>query len=162
MKGLLLVERFILETLGSEQMTINEIEKQTRLNFGFIKNILSGLVYKNIVIYNSGFYWINKEKKSEIVKEINSRESVKGEIKELFISFVNEFYMEEKKKMRLHVKKVFLDKIEERVLESHMQNLNDFFKGLTPKKKKDTASQRVVMWGECNYLDLVNQSLSYA
>lgn len=159
MSSLLIVERYILESLGTQSLTVDELYEQTGLNKKFIKNILTGLVYKGILCQKEGAYSLNNDRKKEVFSKINNQESVKSELKELFATFVNEFYQNQQKDMSLHIKKVNLDSIEEKVLQSHLQNLKDFFSGLAQKKERKTSTQKIVMWGECGYLNLVNNSL---
>ena len=46
-KGLLLIERFIIESLSKKDMNIQELAIQTKLDHGLLLNILPNLMMRN-------------------------------------------------------------------------------------------------------------------
>lgn len=160
MKGLLVVERYILEIIGNCEKTFEELQNESQLPTKLLKSILNNLNKREILSLKENFIFLNKKNKKHILKEINSKEMVKEELKELFNSFLNEYFEKEAEKASLNVKKVKLDKFEYLVLQSHFKNLKDFFSNLSLNCEKEVYSDNVILWGECDYRNLVKGSLA--
>ena len=160
-KGLLIVERIVLESLANNEKNVSELEFDTNLSSHLLGNIVSTLVLRGILNFKRGKYFINRENMSWI-KEINSHDSVKEEVKELFISLVNQYYDHDKKKETgLKVQKVYMDQSEELIFNSLLYNLESFVKGLRANKKNSgkTCEQKVVMWGHSTYGSILDSMI---
>lgn len=165
--GLLIIERIVVESLSKKERNLQEIIYDTNLDHSLLLNILPNLLMKNMIRYKRGIYSIDKENCFQWLSQVNKSDNVKEEVKELFISLVNQYFKKdfEKKKPELQpqlkVQKVWLTRDEEVVLRSHMACLDGFFAGVKdsrrvkPEREK-TCEQRVVIWGLSQYSDLVD------
>lgn len=164
LESLMLIERIVLESVSKKDKNIYELSLDTNLEQGLLLNILPELLMKNLIKYNRGIYSINKEQSLRWSETINSKDSIKEEVKELFTNLVNEYFNKEQNKKSkdtdLKVQKVWLSFDEEKLLNMHLVNLENFFKNIklgrerNPIKEK-THEQKVVIWGVSNYSDLV-------
>lgn len=164
--GLLIIERIIIESLSKKERNLQEIIFDTNIDHSLLLNILPNLLMKNMIRYKNGSYFINKENCFEWLNEINKGENIKEEVKELFISLVNQYFKKDKEKNQivspqLKVQKMWLTRDEEIILRSHMAGLDGFFNGVKDSRKvrpvnEKTSEQRVVIWGLSQYSDLIN------
>jgi hypothetical protein len=163
--GLLLVERIVIESLSKKEKNIQEIEIDTKLSHGLLLNILPNLLMRNMIRYRAGIYSLDRENCFSWLSEVNKRENVKEEAKELFTSLVNQYFKNEAPEQemaapQLKIKKMWLTREEEMILKSHLATLEGFFQGVkesrlhNPQREK-TCEQRVVIWGLSHYCDLV-------
>lgn len=168
--GLLIIERIIIESLSKKDRNIQEIVLDTNIDHSLLLNILPNLLMKNMISYKHGSYFINKEKCFEWLSKVNKGENVKEEVKELFISLVNQYFEKDKEKNQavapqLKVQKMWLTRDEEIILRSHMAGLDGFFKGVKASRRvkpvhEKTSEQRVVIWGLSQYSDLINGAIA--
>lgn len=165
-EGLLILERIIIESLSKKERNLQEIIHDTNLEHSLLLNILPNLLMKNMIRYNRGTYFLEKENCFQWLGEINHGDNVKEEAKELFISLVNQYFnkeMDKKSSIEPHLKiqKMWLTRDEEVVLRSHMASLDGFFTGVkasrrTKPERERTYEQRVVIWGFSQYSDLID------
>jgi hypothetical protein len=164
--GLLILERIIIESVSKKEKNLQELILDTGLDHSLLLNILPNLLMKNMIRYNRGTYSIDKENSFQWLSAVNASANVKEEVKELFISLVNQYFKKDMEKSvasapQLNIQKVWLTRDEEMVLRSHMATLDGFFLGVKasrkvrPEKEK-TCEQRVVIWGQSQYSDLVD------
>jgi hypothetical protein len=163
--GLLMIERIVIESLSKKEKNIQEIEIDTNLAHGLLLNILPNLLMRNMIKYKNGVYSIDKEQCFSWLKEVNKKENVKEEAKEIFTSLVNQYFKRDplltpQVGPQLKIQKMWLTRDEEIILKSHMATLEAFFHGVKdarrshPQREK-TCEQRVVIWGATCYSDLV-------
>jgi hypothetical protein len=163
--GLLMIERIVIESLSKKEKNIQEIEIDTNLGHALLLNILPNLLMRNMVRYKSGVYSIDKEHCFEWLRDVNKKENVKEEAKEIFTSLVNQYFQKDPTSTpqtgpQLKIQKMWLTRDEELILKSHMATLEGFFNGVKEARryraqKEKTCEQRVVIWGFSNYSDLV-------
>nr|BDT26832.1 hypothetical protein BHI3_02980 [Bacteriovorax sp. HI3] len=163
--GLLMIERMVIESLSKKEKNIQEIEIDTNLSHGLLLNILPNLLMRNMVRYRSGIYSIDKDHCFEWLSEVNRKENVKEEAREIFSSLVNQYFKKETQPSsqngpQLKIQKVWLTREEELILKSHMATLEGFFNGVKEARKyhpqrEKTCEQRVVVWGLSHYSDLI-------
>lgn len=163
--GLLIVERIVVESLSKKEKNLKELEIDTNLEHGLLLNIIPNLMMQNIVLYNKGIYSLEKEQSFLWLKSVNDKENIKEEVKELFVSLVNQYFkkdLAENKAQTPHLKvqKMWLTRDEEIILKSHMATLEGFFQGIKDARLKNpikgkTCEERVVIWGFSQYSDLV-------
>lgn len=164
-KGLLLIERFIIEGLSKKDMNIQELAIQTRFDHGLLLNILPNLMMRNMINYKNGIYSLNRLDGHKWIQQINKKEFLKDEVKDVFQSLVNNYFKEEvAKNSDLKVQKIWLTKDEELILNSHLKGLESFFKNVKEARLKKTENERlfeqkVVVWGHMTYGDIVNEIL---
>ena len=162
--GLLLVERMILESLERNEKSIAEISLDTGLRTNLVCNLVSHLVMDNIINLKRGKYFLNYDEKDNWIGLINNKAHIQSEVKELFISLINShFELSEKKQYGLKIKKIWLNKFDEKILEAHFNNLNEFIVNLEKypqrRKQEKLKEKRVIFWGQSFYGDLAEESL---
>ena len=159
--GLLMIERLVIESLSKKAKNLKELEIDTNLSHALLLNLIPNLLMNNLVTYSKGIYSIDKENCFAWLSEVNQTDNLKEEAREIFNSLVNQYFAREvQKKAELKIQKVFLTADEEKVLRSHVINLENFFKGIKEARRskpvnEKTCEQRVVVWGLTNYSDLV-------
>lgn len=162
--GLLMIERIVIESLSKKEKNIQEIEIDTNLSHGLLLNILPNLLMRNMIRYKNGLYSIDKDHCFEWLSDVNKKENVKEEAKEIFTSLVNQYFKKETAAPnvgpQLKIQKMWLTRDEEIILKSHMATLEGFFSGVKEARKhhpqrEKTCEQRVVIWGFSHYADLV-------
>ena len=162
--GLLLVERMILESLQSGPRTSEELVKDTGLKKNLLMSLLSNLFNDYIVVQKGHLFDLNYENKKDWVHRVNSKESVKGEVKELFLSMINQHFEElEYKSCGLKMKKIYVSERDEKILHAHFNNLQEFVDNLEkyPTETKDAPihAKKVIFWGQSDYGALIENSL---
>lgn len=164
-KGLLLIERFIIESLSKKDMNIQELAIQTKLDHGLLLNILPNLMMRNMIQYKRGTYSLNRLEGQKWISQINKKEFLKEEVKDVFQSLVNNYFKEEvAKNSDLKVQKIWLTKDEELTFNSHLKGLENFFKNVKESRLRKAENERlfeqkVVVWGHMSYGDIVNEIL---
>lgn len=163
--GLLMIERIVIESLSKKEKNIQEIEIDTNLAHGLLLNILPNLLMRNMIRYKNGVYSIDKEQCFSWLSQVNKRENVKEEAKEIFTSLVNQYFKKDPQLSpqmgaQLKIQKMWLTRDEEMILKSHMATLEGFFNSVKEARKyhpqrEKTCEQRVVIWGSTHYSDLV-------
>lgn len=158
--NLQMVERLILESLSRSEKNLHDLFQDTSLSYGLLNNILSKLMFSEMIVYKSGKYSLHPEAPQKISL---SSESLQAEIKELFVTLVNQHY-DDKEKGVIKVQKVWMDESEEKIFQSYLINLEKFLEGLKTnsrkaKKAQSTKEQKVVVWGHSEYTNLVGQTL---
>lgn len=162
--GLLMIERIVIESLSKKEKNIQEIEIDTNLSHGLLLNVLPNLLMRNMIRYKNGLYSIDKDHCFEWLSNVNKKENVKEEAKEIFTSLVNQYFKKETTASnvgpQLKIQKMWLTRDEEIILKSHMATLEGFFNGVKEARKyhpqrEKTCEQRVVVWGFTHYADLV-------
>lgn len=162
---LLIVERIVLESISRKNRNIVELSNDTGLSVSLLNNILPTFIMKNLVIYNNGVYCINNEMKNLWINEINSKDSLKCEVKELFTNLVNHYFEEEKAAatVELKVKKIWMTPYEKKLLRMHLNNLNEFVSNIEKENKKDqnfkTKEQEIIVWSVSDYEGVINSFL---
>lgn len=152
MSGLLIIERFVIESLNKRERTLHELVKDTGLEIGIVKNILSNLKMRNIICFKDSVYSLNLQTKDRWLNQINSSQNRCEEIKELFTSLVNEYFNKEQREAELKYKKVFLTKQEEAVLGIYLDKVDSYLNEISKKKRvKNTKEQKIFVWGSANY-----------
>lgn len=164
-EGLLMVERIVIESLSKKEKNIQEIEIDTNLSHGLLLNILPNLLMRNMVRYRNGIYSIDKDHCFEWLSEVNKKENIKEEAREIFTSLVNQYFKKEttlgaQNGPQLRIQKMWLTRDEEMILKSHLATLEGFFNGIKEARKhhpqrEKTSEQRVVIWGLSHYSDLI-------
>ena len=157
MRGLLLVERMVLESVSRCENTINGISKDTTLSLGLVKNIISYFESKDYLESNDGVFKINESKTSEWKDGINDEGNIKEEVKELFTSLVNGYFAKEKKS-KLNIQKFYLNKDEEGIFNALVSNVESFIENIKKDRSRtkigSTGEHKVFMWGSGKYQDI--------
>ncbi len=160
MRGLLVIERFILESLNKSAKNLIDLERDTHLNKELLLNLFSDLSAREIIFFKEGKYFLNQNKKHFWSKEINDAEAKKEEMKELMATLIN---MHFSFKSSLKMKKVRLTSFDEKVLTGYFKQIDDYLTNLNNTEKTieiPISEQRLFVWGEGNYGQVVRESMS--
>ncbi len=166
MKGLLAVERMVLESIDKDKTTVKKISSDTSLSEMFVRTILSNLKDYGLVSYKKGFYMLSKKKES--LKAYNQAELVKHEINDLFESLVDNYYSDiESPNLTLKMQKIWLTDLEFKILRSMMINMDSYIKSIRKDRllrpeEEILSEQRVIFWGTDSYSNLIKSNLSVA
>ena len=160
MKSLLLVERIVIESIVKGNSNVNDLIKDTDLNSKLLGKIVTTLKNEKIIREDLNGFKIDKEN----LKKFTKKESLQAEVKEVFISWVNRYFIEENKETCLKMQKISLSNSEEVIYNEHLRKLNEFVESVknTSKQGLDeykTSKQKVVFWGHGQYSNLVESSL---
>lgn len=167
-RGLLLIERIIIESIMKKEKNIYELATDTGLDHALLLSLLPNLLMKNILKYYRGTYSIDLVNSSLILRELAQTNGPKFEVKEIFSAFINDYYKkevaQEEKKTILKLQKIWLTPKESKELEQLFKRLEQFI--LEVKKEttsrsllRKTHEQKVILWGSAAYSDLVGQVL---
>jgi hypothetical protein len=162
-RGILNIERMILESLAVKEKDLKGLSVDTKINESITKNFLSHLMMRNLVKYEKGKYQINHDQLGVVSKE----ESYREEIKELLGSLVNLYFSKEAEAPALKLKKISLTPSEELIFNSHLKNLENFIEGIKRERElkpiaTTTGDQKIIFWGHSDYANLINAELREA
>lgn len=165
-QGVLLIERMILESLVKQTKRLAELSDDTGIHENILKILLQEMINKGWILVDKGIYCLRDPENTDWVNEINRSENLELEVKELVESMVSLHFKECKGEHRglLRVQKLELTRDEEILLNSHLKNLEIFFKNIRDSRKKkpiigQTRKQKIVIWGAGVYEDLVGGNL---
>lgn len=164
MKGLLSVERMVLESVFKGNCTISGISLDSGLSEMFVRTLLGNLKDYGLISYRKGQVEIAKN--SEHFKVINKKENLSIELKELFSSLVDNYYGKGND-VELKMQKIWLTDYEEKILKSMMQNIDNFIKSIRKDRllrpeEEILAEQKVIFWGLDSYSSLIGRHLKAA
>ncbi len=151
MNSLLTLERVILESIAKGCLFEGAISSDTGLHFSLVKSICNKLIKKGLVcrgaegysvLYNE-FTW----------KNINSRKYIKNEVEEVASEIVKSYF---ESNGVLKLQKIYLSSSDEKILNSLLKNVEIFVENLKKehlrnKNKYLTKDRKVLMWGFCDY-----------
>ena len=165
MKGLLTVERLVLESLGHGQSYGDDIQGDTGLDSKVLQKVLDLLIKRGIISYRDSRYSLNLENKSEWMEQIKEKNAVKAEVKELFASLVNDYYKQKwDGEASLCVKKIWPTSEQRMALLLKLNDIDNFIETIkrdeTPCDKK-TKDKQVFIWGTSSYGRLINDMLRF-
>ena len=97
------------------------------------------------------------------LKASGTSDKEKTIIKELFDYFIS-LYLRERDSIKFGLKKVWLKKEEQNLLEHHLNQIDELFKKAekqnTNRSTKNFISmKKVFFWGYCDYRDLIKEAL---
>jgi cyanate lyase len=157
MRGLSSLERTILECLGKQKLTYEEIQKQSGLHENVCFNILQALIIRGILATEGSLYKVSENLSPFILEEINGVEARKAEALELM-----EAVMEQKGDRVFRIQKVALDSRDEKIFLAMLTNIESFLRD-SHKKAQATIplkDRKVVFWGVGEVKTLMNQVIT--
>lgn len=156
MKGLSSLERVILECIGRQQLSYEEVKNQSGLQENVCFNILQALIIRGILKSERNLYRINENITPLLMEEINGIEARKIESLELMEAIVDQ---EENRVFRFQ--KVALDDRDEKIFVAMLSNLESFLKDAHKKAEKSVAikDRKVIFWGMGQMQQLMSQVL---
>jgi len=167
MEKLLVVERMVLESLSRGEKAIDQISSDTGLSHSLLANILGLFAMRGIIKFFGGQYSLSDEGIKSYLPIINDKNAIASEAKELFTSLVNRYYDEHHKteETNLKVRKIFLTKAEERLLNSHLANLESFLYSIEEDRKRHPRSRgslkdlTLFIWATSKYSEVMDSFL---
>ena len=128
-----------------------------------LEKIVHRFVKEDILSNREKILEIEYKKEKKAFLEIKKIENIKNEIKELFDYFIN-IYLMRRENLKFGLKKVWLRKEEQNILEHHIFQINELLKKAENQnsKKNDKgyiSMKKVFFWGYCDYRDLIREAL---
>jgi hypothetical protein len=157
MKGLSSLERVILECLGKQSMSYEEIQNQTGLHENVCFNILQALIIRSLLICEKSKYRISDKISPLMMEEINDLEAKQAESLEMI-----EAVVEQKTDRTFRYQKVAMDERDEKIFRAMLSNLESFLID-AHKKAQSTIpirQRKVIFWGIGEVQTLMAQLLS--
>lgn len=154
MKGLSSLERIILECLGSQALTYEEVQKQTGLHENVCFNLLQALVIRGLIAPNGAKYSIKGNLSPLMLEEINGLEAKQAESLEMI-----EAVLEKSSGRVFRFQKVAMDQRDEKIFLAMLSNLESFLQDAHKKSHKDIPikERKVVFWGMGELQQLMTQ-----
>ncbi len=156
MKGLSSLERVVLECIGKEHLSYDEIQKQTGLHENVCFNIIQALIIRGVLKTLSGKYKINETISPLMMEELNGPEAKKVESLELM-----EAVVEQDSERIFRFQKIAMDSRDEKIFLAMLSNLDSFLKDSHKKAQSTTPlkDRKVVFWGVGNVQTLMTQMI---
>lgn len=160
MRGLLAVERMVLESIAAGKKKLNEIAKDTELREAFVKLISSNLINYGLVKFEKNEYFLSSEKRA--LRDVNQSSFVKEEVKDLFNSLVENYFLGEEGNSLLKMQKIWLTDGEEKILKGMMYNIESYISSIRKDRllnpeNENRAKQKVIFWGSDTYQNLIER-----
>jgi hypothetical protein len=155
---LLMIERAVLESLSRKPQNLGELHDDTSLDYGLLNCLLGMLMQKNLIVYKQGKYELGEKARSGV---LNTPETIKGEIKELMASLLDN-YLQKKAESSLKIRKVWMTQKEETIFNAQLKSLEMFLQGLGREKSKKTRQQKCILWAYSDYESLLQENLRQA
>lgn len=154
MRGLSSLERVILECIGKQSFTYEEIKNQSGLHENVCFNVLQALIIRGILATDGVQYRVSEALSPLMLEEINGRDAKEAECLELI-----EAVVEQKTNSLFRFKKVAMDQRDEKIFLAMLSNLECF---LADAHKKAEATiplkeRKVVFWGVGQVQSLMSQ-----
>jgi hypothetical protein len=154
MKGLSSLERIVLECIGKNALSYEEVQTQSGLHENVCFNILQALIIRSILSTDGVRYRISETLSPLMLEEINGMEAKIAESLEMI-----EAVVENKAQRVFRFQKIAMDSRDEKIFLAMLSNLDSF---LIDAHKKAQSSvplkeRKVVFWGVGEVQSLMNQ-----
>ncbi|CBW25233.1 hypothetical protein BMS_0308 [Halobacteriovorax marinus SJ] len=151
---LLIEQRYVLEAISKGAKTLDKILESTGLDNSMINNIIPELLINNLIQYKNKEYSIDLSNTSLWKNEVNKKENIKQEIRDLLCSSVDLMHKEK----ALHLRKVYLSELEEKLLNIELARVEKLINDIYENKKEvdNVKNMKVVYWGYSNYRDMIS------
>ena len=154
MKGLSSLERIVLDCLGKNTLTYEEIQTQSGLHENVCFNILQALIIRSILTTDGVRYKMSENLSPLMLEEINGMDAKIAESLEMI-----EAVVENKGQRVFRFQKIAMDSRDEKIFLAMLSNLESF---LIDAHKKAQSSvplkeRKVVFWGVGEVQSLMNQ-----
>lgn len=165
MKGLMLLERVVLESISRKNTRLLEIAKDIEISQEIVITILARLSSKGLVYYKDQGYELSQNQIAW--HTVNREDAVKDELKELSDNIVDTC-MSNKDKTLYKLQKISLNDKEEKILNSLLNSVEVYINNLRDDRRKQvgykevTSKQKVVFWGHSSYSQVVLSSIESA
>lgn len=154
MRGLSSLERVVLECVGKQMLSYDEIQSQSGLQENVCFNIIQALIIRGILKTETGKYKISETISPIVMDEINGLEARKAESLELM-----EAVLEQETNRVFRFQKIAMDSRDEKIFVAMLSNLESFLKDAHQKAQTTVPmkDRKVVFWGMGEMKSLMNQ-----
>jgi hypothetical protein len=156
MRGLSSLERVVLETIGLQGLSYDEVQSQSGLQENVCFNILQALVIRGLLRVEAGKYRIGQNIPPLVMEEINGVEARKAEWLEMI-----EAVIDQKENKVFRFQRVAMDSRDEKIFMAMLSNLESFLKDAHNKSQSSipVKQRKVIFWGLGQVDRLLNQVL---
>jgi hypothetical protein len=156
MKGLSSLERVILECVGNQNLSYDQIQYQSGLQENVCFNIIQALIIRGILKADKAGYRVNENISPLMMEELNGIEARKAESLEMI-----EAVVEQKADQVFRFQKIAMDSRDEKIFLAMLSNLDSFLKDAHQKAKSNVPlkERKVVFWGVGQIQSVMNQMI---
>jgi|GEM_PF-1134091 len=154
MRGLSSLERVVLECIGNQNLSYEEILFQSGLQENVCFNIIQALIIRGVLKSEKGRYLINQNISPLMMEEMNGLEARKAESLELMEAVLDKDYDK-----IFRFQKVAMDERDTKIFKAMLSNLESFLKDAHQKAEKNIPlkNRHIVFWGMGELLPMMNQ-----
>ena len=161
--ALVFLERVALEALYYGRKSIESLSQESLINKEILDKIVQSFLKNDVLSVKKKILEVEYKKEKNVFLEMKKIENIKNEIKELFDYFIS-IYLRERDSIKFGLKKVWLKKEEQNLLDHHLNQIDELFKKAekenTNRSTKNFISmKKVFFWGYCDYRDLIKEAL---
>lgn len=144
MKGLSSLERVVLECIGTQSISYDNIQYQSGLQENVCFNIIQALVIRGILRLENAKYKISESISPLMMEEINGLDARKAESLEMI-----EAMIEQQDDRIFRYKKIAMDPRDEKIFAAMLLNLESFLRDAHLKAEKSVPikDRKVIFWG---------------
>lgn len=157
MKGLSSLERVVLECIGKQGLSYEEVQQQSGLQENVCFNILQALIIRGILKTEGGLYFVSTTISPVVMEEINGTEARHAESLEMI-----EAVLEQKYGRVFRFQKIAMDSRDEKIFVAMLNNLDTFLQDVHKKAQGSVPlkERKIVFWGMGEVQALMNQMIS--
>lgn len=154
MRGLSSLERVILECIGKQAMSYDDVQNQSGLQENVCFNILQALIIRGILKTEGNLYKVSEAISPLMMEEINGYEARKAESLELI-----EAVVDQNADRIFRFSKIAMDSRDEKIFIAMLSNLESFLKDAHVKAQSSVPlkDRKVIFWGMGDVQKLMNQ-----
>lgn len=154
MRGLSSLERVILECIGKQALSYDDVQQQSGLQENVCFNILQALIIRGILKTEGALYKVSETISPLMMEEINGYEARKAESLELI-----EAVVDQNSDRIFRFSKIAMDSRDEKIFIAMLSNLESFLKDAHVKAQATVPlkDRKVVFWGMGDVQKLMNQ-----
>ena len=154
MRGLSSLERVILECIGTQTLSYDDIQHRSGLQENVCFNLIQALIIRGLLQSAGSTYKINENITPLMMDEINGVDARKAESLELM-----EAVLDQKTDRVFRFQKVAMDSRDEKIFLAMLSNLDSFLKDAHQKAQKSVPvkERKVVFWGVGEVQTLMRQ-----
>jgi len=156
MRGLSSLERVILECVGNQSLSYDQIQYQSGLQENVCFNIIQALIIRGILKSDKNGYQVNENISPLMMEELNGVEAKKAESLEMI-----EAVVEQKTEQVFRFQKIAMDSRDEKIFLAMLSNLDSFLKDAHQKAKSSVPlkERKVIFWGVGDIQSVMNQMI---
>lgn len=154
MRGLSSLERVILESIGKQALSYDDVQNQSGLQENVCFNILQALIIRGILKTEGNLYKVSETISPLMMEEINGFEARKAESLELI-----EAVVDQSSDRIFRFSKIAMDSRDEKIFIAMLSNLESFLKDAHVKAQSTVPlkDRKVIFWGMGDVQKLMNQ-----